>query len=67
MSEFKTRLVIERDELKTKIERLEVAFDGDTFLDTVGTTQYNLLSVQLKAMRTYLECLNCRLEDLDEI
>jgi len=61
--DFLQRLETEESELKTKRDALGSFINSDKFKD-VSTTQRHLLCVQLKAMDTYLECLNLRILDL---
>jgi hypothetical protein len=65
MSDFKTRLLEERDQLKEKLEKLDTFVDGDIF-PTILELQRELLLVQLYHMSEYLYILDERLEDLDK-
>ena len=61
MSDFKTRLKAEREELGAKLEKLEHFLTTDN-LDGIEKVQQELLKLQAKAMNTYLCVLNSRIE-----
>lgn len=64
MSDFLTRLKTEQSELTEKIEKLSVFVNGDKF-NTLSSKHQYLLKRQLVAMEQYNECLELRLEDLN--
>lgn len=64
MSDFKTRLLEERDQLQEKVTKLDAFLDSETF-ETISDRQQMLLSDQFVAMDDYLWILNARIEDLD--
>lgn len=55
------RVIDERDDLKGKVERLDVFTGSERFRDLDGTTQFTLVT-QLNFMRGYLRCLEKRIE-----
>ncbi len=61
MSDFKTRLEAEQDELAEKMVKLE-GFISSINFNTIDPVQQRLLKIQLKAMATYYECLLHRIE-----
>jgi len=63
MSDFKTRLEIEKSELKEKLNKLD-AFLMSEKVNSVDDVQKALLQVQAIAMNTYLQCLKERIERL---
>ena len=63
MSDFKSRLETERDELKKKLTKLNV-FNESEKVNDIDPVQKSLLIIQDGAMYTYLECLNERLARL---
>ena len=63
METFKERLFKEREDLQVKFEKLQSFIHGEKFLD-VPEIQRTLLLVQVRAMETYLVCLNQRLINL---
>lgn len=63
MNDFKTRLIAEKDELLERLGKLE-DFLGSDKLASIDEVQQDLLPIQAQAMRTYLSCLNARLEKL---
>lgn len=63
MSDFKERLLKEKDELTEKIVKLD-AFVSSDKINAVDQIQVSLLRVQLCAMRTYEKCLEERIDDL---
>lgn len=60
---FKDRLITEKSELDTKIEKLNSFVDSPNY-QGIGSDQQALLSIQLKAMETYSQCLLVRLARL---
>jgi hypothetical protein len=64
MSDFKTRLLEERDQLKEKVTKLDIFIDSDTF-ETISELQQDLLMDQLYHMSEYLTILDERVDDLD--
>lgn len=61
MSDFKTRLLEEKEELAHKINKLELFFDGNESIDSV---QISFLGIQYLAMKTYKKCLEERIKRL---
>lgn len=61
MSDFKERLKLEFNELYDKIKKLDT-FINSEFIHNVDEIQRHLLYVQLSSMRTYLQCLDSRLQ-----
>lgn len=60
MQEYQKRVLIEREDLKLKIEKLQKFLDNcnrDEVLD------FNLLQTQLQVMKTYLVVLDARIEN----
>ena len=64
MSDFKQRLQVECDELREKVEKLQVFITGKKFAE-VDSFQQDLLIIQLSSMTTYLSILGMRLNNLD--
>ena len=64
MSDFKTRLYSERYELETRIEKLTIFIETETF-GGIDEMQQRLLRIQREAMITYLHCLNERIHSLN--
>jgi len=60
MSDFKTRLLEEKDQLEEKVEKLE-AFLQSNKSNEIDQIQLALLGIQLPAMKTYLRCLDERI------
>lgn len=56
MSDFKTRLLDEKQQLDEKIEKL-TSFLGSDAVGAVDGVQLTLLNVQVKAMETYSQIL----------
>lgn len=65
MSDFKLRLLEERDQLQEKVTKLDTFICSEAF-KTVSDNQQNLLENQLIIMEDYLWLLNARLKDLDK-
>ena len=63
MGDFKTRLILEKQELEEKLDKLD-AFLTSEKLEEVEDVQKALLQVQATAMNTYLQCLKERIERL---
>lgn len=59
MSDFKTRLNEEIEQLKDKTEKLS-AFLSSENSNKIDATQHILLKVQLDSMRTYLNVIEAR-------
>ena len=64
MSTFLERLIIERDELNEKKEKL-TAFIGTENFQKVAVVQQRLLKVQQTIMYSYLQVLEERIVDLE--
>jgi hypothetical protein len=64
MSTFLERLIIERDELNEKKEKL-TAFIGTESFQKVAVVQQRLLKVQQTIMCSYLQVLDERIADLE--
>ena len=64
MSDFKQRLVEERDQLKKRLEKLMTFLDGGR-VESIDPKQVILLKVQRQSMASYLFCLEQRLELLN--
>lgn len=64
MSNFLERLEKEDENLSNKIDRL-VEFMNSSKFDDLDPFQQSVLMIQLQAMRTYSECLNQRLLELE--
>lgn len=60
MSDFKTRLAAEQEELQEKMEKLN-GFIGTDAFKALPPMQRELLKVQAKSMDTYNQCLIGRL------
>ena len=63
MSDFKTRLKIEKEELEEKLDKLN-AFLVSEKVNNVDDVQKALLHVQASAMNTYLQCIKERINRL---
>ena len=63
MSDFKSRLTVENDELVEKIAKLEDFLASEKSKE-IDEDQLMLLGIQLNAMRTYLTCLTARIDRL---
>lgn len=64
MSDFEDRLRVEFVELNNKIEKLE-SFINSEDINKIDPYQRHLLYVQLQSMKTYLQCLDSRLQLLN--
>lgn len=64
MSDFKSRLSIERSELDEKIGKLSAFIDSDA-INSIDPKQKELLADQLPAMRLYSDILAERLSLLE--
>lgn len=59
LKDWQTRVVIERNELQEKIEKLkDFIYNADFNFDD---TQFNLLKIQLASMKAYCEILDVRI------
>ena len=63
MSDFKTRLVAEQEELEDKLNKLN-AFNQSQKVNEIDPIQKDLLLIQAGAMYTYNECLKARISKL---
>ena len=61
MEKFVERLIIEKHELELRHDKL-IAIVNSSLWDTFEPNEKSLLSIQLRAMQTYLECLEQRLK-----
>lgn len=64
MMGWKNRLIMERDELQSRLDRLSVFIVGFSFANLDQRTK-SLLRIQQGLMQDYLEVLNMRLERLE--
>ena len=65
MSDYKTRLIAEKEDLEVKIEKLEDFLNFSSMHD-ISMNDQILLGVQFDAMRTYLGVLNYRVLNLKQ-
>lgn len=65
MSTFKERLILEKQELNEKIEKLEAFVESENF-SKIEPVQMSLLNAQLFAMKTYSQILVERIAWLKE-
>lgn len=65
MSDFKSRLLEERDQLQERVTKLDKFLDS-TIYETISEVQQELLLSQFEAMVDYLDILNARITDLDK-
>lgn len=63
MSDFKTRLVEEQEQLEEKLDKLNT-FNLSEKSSQIDPVQKDLLLIQAGAMYTYNECLKARLSRL---
>ena len=63
MSDFKTRLINEQDELSQKIDKLG-QFLSSVNIKSIDEYQTTILKIQISAMKTYHDCLIARIEKL---
>ncbi len=63
---WKNRLIMERDELQSRLDRLSVFMVGFSFAKLDQRTK-SLLRIQRGLMQDYLEVLNMRIERLEAI
>ena len=63
MNDFKSRLLEEQLQLNDKVGKLE-NFIIDKKFENIDEFQQIMLSLQLSAMTTYLQCLNARIKKL---
>lgn len=66
MMGWKNRLIMERDELQSRLDRLSVFMVGFSFAKLDQRTK-SLLRIQRGLMQDYLEVLNMRIERLEAI
>lgn len=64
MSDFKERLLTENDELAGRIMKLDGFLNGNNVMNDIDPVQIDLLHIQLRAMRTYHQCLLVRIDRL---
>lgn len=64
MMGWKNRLIMERDELQSRLDRLSVFIVGFSFANLDRRTK-SLLRIQQGLMQDYLAVLNMRLERLE--
>lgn len=64
MSTFKERLTAEMQDLKEKIDKLEIFINSDALFN-IDATQQVLLRIQLQSMITYFQILVERIAWLD--
>jgi|APFre7841882793_1041355.scaffolds.fasta_scaffold13873_5 hypothetical protein len=64
MSTFKERLTAEMQDLKEKIDKLEIFVNSDALFN-IDATQQVLLRIQLQSMITYFQILVERIAWLD--
>ena len=60
MSDFKSRLLQEQQELNERIDKLEDFINDSPAFEKIPHAQQNLLVIQLPAMKAYAEVLNQR-------
>lgn len=60
MDDFLDRLILEQEELETKLNKLN-AFNDSKKANDIDPIQKNLLIIQAGAMYTYNECLKYRI------
>lgn len=65
MSDFKERLLNERQELSIKIGKLAQFLNGEK-VSTISANQLRYLSIQYHIMTAYESVLSCRINDLEE-
>ena len=65
MSDFIERLNEEQRELNEKVDKLHAFLYSDK-IDKASAYQQDLLRIQLYAMRTYLDILSTRINDLEK-
>lgn len=63
MSDFKSRLVEEQEQLEERLNKLN-EFNQSEKVNAIDPVQKSILIIQAKAMQTYNECLKARLERL---
>ncbi len=63
MSDFKTRLIEEKNELIEKTEKLGTFLNSENS-KTIDEFQLTMLNIQLSAMQTYYGCLEARVNKL---
>lgn len=65
MSDFKTRLLEEREQLAERVVKLNDFLDSPK-IHNISKIQHGLLEDQYDAMCDYLDCLNLRITDILE-
>lgn len=63
MSDFKTRLIAEKNELMEKTEKLSTFLNSENS-KKVDEFQLTMMNIQLSAMQTYRGCLEARVNKL---
>ena len=63
MSDFKSRLIEEEDELRTKSKKLAAFIQGEDFKSD-NQTEQSMKVIQLSSMLSYLICLETRIKNL---
>lgn len=63
MTNFNSKLKKEQDQLNDKLEELENFIMDDEFVK-IDEFQQTMITIQLSAMTTYLQCLNARINKL---
>ena len=61
MEKYVERLIIEKHELELKHDKLIAIVNSSTW-NNFESIEKSLVSIQLRAMQTYLECLEQRLK-----
>lgn len=61
MNDFRERLKIEFNELYNKVKKLDSFINSD-MIHAIEENQRHLLYIQLNSMRTYMQCLDSRLQ-----
>jgi len=64
MSDFKTRLIDEKNELLEKTAKLNSFLNSEN-AKSINKFQLTMLRIQLNTMKTYLTCLEARIEELN--
>lgn len=64
MEDWKIRLIEEHEQLLDRTGKLGAALKSEGFYEKVGPVQHFYMVSQYTGMRTYLEALENRLEDL---
>lgn len=66
MSDFKSRLIQEKEDLQEKLSKLQSFLGNAKLFHNIEKIQQSLLFVQASAMETYLCCLHERLSNLSD-